>query len=122
MPVTSYDFIAFANNCIQRNDEIGFRNAVGRAYYGAYHHAIAKLANGPKDSHSDLISYLQGDAWRVPTEIFDKRKMIALSHILLSMKSQRTLSDYKLNDVIDVDDANLAITNANNAFTVINSL
>lgn len=122
MSVTSQDFISFASNCILRNDEIGFRNAIGRAYYGAYHHTIAKMVNGPKQSHADLINYLQGEAWKVPLETFDKKKMIALSHVLLTMKSQRTLSDYKLHLNIGKDKADLAMTNASNALKIINSL
>ena len=122
MSVTSQDFITFASNCIQRNDEIGFRNAIGRAYYGAYHHTIAKMVNGPKQSHADLITYLQGEAWQVPLETYDKRKMIALSHVLLTMKSQRTLSDYKLHLNIDKSKADLAMTNAANAVKIIDSL
>lgn len=121
MAVTSQDFISFADGCILRNDEIGFRNAIGRAYYGAYHHAIAKLANGPKDSHSGLINYLQGDAWRVPAEIFEKRKMVALSHVLLAMKAQRTLSDYALKEDINKSNADGAMKNATNAFRIIDS-
>lgn len=122
MSVTSQDFISFASTCIQRNDEIGYRNAIGRAYYGAYHHTIAKLVNGPKQSHADLITYLQGAAWQVPCETFDKRKMIALSHVLLTMKSQRTLSDYKLQMNIDRARAELAMTNADNALKIVDSL
>ncbi|WP_421595697.1 hypothetical protein [Rahnella sp. PD4] len=122
MSVTSQDFISFASTCIQRNDEIGYRNAIGRAYYGAYHHTIAKLVNGPKQSHADLITYLQGAAWQVPLETFDKKKMIALSHVLFAMKSQRTLSDYKLHMNIDKAKADLAMTNAANALKIVDSL
>lgn len=121
MSVTGQDFINFASTCVQRNDEIGFRNAIGRAYYGVYHHTIAKLVNGPKQNHADLITYLQGEAWQVPLESFDKKKMIALSHVLLVMKSQRTLSDYKLHLNINKDKADLAMTNANNALKIISS-
>lgn len=122
MSVTSLDFIDFASSCIKRNDEIGFRNAVGRAYYGAYHHTIAKMVNGPKTSHAGLITYLQGDAWRMKLEVFDKRKLIALSHILLAMKSQRALSDYDLINPVTIDHATSAIKNGTNAVGLIDSL
>ena len=40
MSVSGQDFIEFAKKCLQFNDEIGYRNAVGRSYYGVYHEII----------------------------------------------------------------------------------
>lgn len=49
MPVTSTDFIELAKFCASRKDEIGYRNAVARAYYGAYHHGFFRtLSKGRK--------------------------------------------------------------------------
>ena len=47
MPVTSNDFISFAKDCSSRKDEIGYRNAIARAYYGAYHHILPYMKHGP---------------------------------------------------------------------------
>lgn len=71
VPVNSSDFIAFAKDCEKRNDEIGYRNAVARAYYGAYHHVLPCLTMGPKESHQGLIDYLVNDAWK-GNEPFEK--------------------------------------------------
>ncbi|QUG75074.1 hypothetical protein GKQ23_08760 [Erwinia sp. E602] len=120
MPIISTDFINFAEQCLARKDEIGFRNAVGRAYYGAYHHVISAMSSGPKDSHKDLISYLQGDAWRLEAETYTRKELLALGYILKAMKDQRTISDYFLEKTVTKNSALIAIKNAHNVIALCN--
>ncbi|WP_227720563.1 hypothetical protein [Yersinia proxima] len=108
MPVTSDDFLNFARDCVIRDDEIGFRNAVARSYYSAYHLVNPLMRNGPKDNHQGLIDYLKGDASR-GHESYSKRNLIAVAYILQSLKDQRIICDYELNDLIGELQAKTAI-------------
>jgi uncharacterized protein (UPF0332 family) len=112
MPVTSSDFIELAKFCASRKDEIGYRNAVARAYYGAYHHVLPHLEHGPKDNHQGLIDYLTTMAWRGDAEPYPKKTLIALGIALQSLKDQRIISDYKLDATISELDSNGAIKTA----------
>lgn len=113
MAVQHTDFLNFAIDSAKRCDEIGYRNAVARAYYCAYHRVNGMMRNGPKDSHQGLIDYLRGDSWRMGCESYDKKQLIALSHTLSSMRDQRVISDYGLNDVVESTHADIAITTCN---------
>ncbi|MFC3191104.1 hypothetical protein [Pseudocitrobacter faecalis] len=99
MPISSKDIIDFAKDCQTRNDEIGFRNAIARAYYAAYHHVLPCLTNGPRDSHQGLINYLVNEAWK-GNEPFEKIDMVGLGYALQSLKDQRIVCDYRLNDTV----------------------
>lgn len=112
MPVTSNDFIELAKFCASRKDEIGYRNAVARAYYGAYHHVVPHLEHGPKDNHQGLIDYLTTMAWRDGSEPFPKNALIGLGMALQSLKDQRIVSDYRLDATITELDSNVAIKTA----------
>lgn len=111
MSVSSTEIIEFAKDCVKRNDEIGFRNAVARAYYGAYHHVLPCLKYGPKDNHQGLIDYLLTDAWK-GNEAFEKSDLRGLGFALQSMKDQRIVSDYRLDDTITESQATTAIKTA----------
>ncbi|HFS8089559.1 TPA: hypothetical protein ACH2JA_001909 [Enterobacter hormaechei] len=112
MPVTSSDFIDLAKFCASRKDEIGYRNAVARAYYGAYHHVLPYLKYGPKDNHQGLIDYLVSMAWRDDAEAYPKNTLIGLGNALQSLKDQRIISDYKLDATITERDSAVAIRTA----------
>lgn len=112
MSVTSNDFLLFAKDCITRSDEIGYRNAVARAYYAAYHHVLPCMEHGPKDSHQGLIDYLKGDAWRASSEKYERTSLAALAIALQSLKDQRIVSDYCLDSDIDKLSANTAVRTA----------
>lgn len=108
MPVSSQDFIEFAKDCQNRNDEIGYRNAIARAYYGAYHHVLPCLSKGPTDNHQGLINYLVNEAWK-GNEPFSKTDMIGLGYALQSLKDQRIVCDYRLGDTITATQSQTAI-------------
>lgn len=99
MPVNSSDFLEFAKACVNRNDEIGHRNAVARAYYSAYHHILPCMTHGPKDSHQGLIDYLMTDAWK-GNEPYSKLELTGLGIALQALKDQRVISDYRLDATV----------------------
>ncbi|MBL5932263.1 hypothetical protein [Lelliottia amnigena] len=108
MPVNSHDFLGFAKDCHARADEIGYRNAIGRAYYSSYHHVLPTMANGPKDSHQGLIDYLHGDACR-GHETYDPKYMKGIGFILTQLKAQRIIADYRLDQQVSAKQSGLAI-------------
>lgn len=113
MPVNSIDFLTFAKSSMQRKDEIGFRNAVARAYYCAYHHVLPCMQLGPKDSHQGLIDYLKNDSWK-GNENFAKADLVGLGYILDTMKAKRVISDYRLDANVTETEAKVAILSAEN--------
>lgn len=112
MPVSSEDFLRFSKEeCIQSDSEIGFRNAISRAYYSMFHHARSVLKNGPVDPqspHKKLIDYLLSpDSVRLEgKESRDLRKMASM---LLQRRSIRNLADYDLTKSFSCSDAQEAI-------------
>lgn len=113
MSVQCTDFLKFAIDSSARGDEIGYRNAVARSYYCAYHRVNGMMKKGPKDSHQGLIDYLHGDAWRLSCELYEKKYLVALAHTLKAMKDQRVISDYGLNDSVDKMNSDAAIATCN---------
>ncbi|HBW6190077.1 TPA: hypothetical protein ME995_000253 [Klebsiella pneumoniae] len=112
MPVTSNDFISFAKDCSSRKDEIGYRNAIARAYYGAYHHVLPYMKHGPKDNHQGLIDYLSTMAWKDGAEAYPKATLMALGYALQSLKDQRIICDYRLELTVEELEANVAVRTA----------
>lgn len=95
------EFLDFAKDCLKRNDEIGDRNAIGRAYYAAYHAVCPILKSGPKDEHQGLINYLKLNSWR-GNEVYEKNTLIGLGYALQTLKDSRIIADYRLNNTDDV--------------------
>ncbi|POU76103.1 hypothetical protein C3370_03880 [Leclercia sp. LSNIH7] len=108
MSVNSHDILGFAKDCHDRNDEIGYRNAIGRAYYSSYHHVLPTMNNGPKDSHQGLIDYLHGDACR-GYETYDTKYMKGIGFILSQLKAQRIIADYRLDQNVSSRQSSVAI-------------
>jgi hypothetical protein len=108
--VTGQDFVLFANDCIARGDEIGFRNSVGRAYYGMYHTVLSALKNPPYvrggSVHQQLISYLKSpESQRL--EPYTHTNLKQLAAILNQQKAKRSVADYDLcNNVVNHTFAN----------------
>ncbi|AGN84938.1 hypothetical protein [Enterobacter sp. R4-368] len=111
MPVSSSDFLEFAKDCVTRNDEIGYRNAVARAYYGAYHHILPFIKYGPKDNHQGLIDYLMTASWK-GNEPYSKLELTGLGMALQALKDQRIISDYRLNATVTANDSKTSIKTA----------
>lgn len=97
MAVTYIDILSFAKDCINRDDEVGYRNAISRAYYAAYHCVYPLIRYGPKGSHQGLINYLlQADSAK--KESCNKKTLLALAYAMQNLKGMRVIADYSLNN------------------------
>ncbi|MDE9544769.1 hypothetical protein [Xenorhabdus bovienii] len=108
MSITCQDLLSFAEDCFSRKDEVGFRNAISRAYYAAYHNVYPAMQGGPKDNHQGLIDYLKTESWK-DNEEYKKPDLLALGYMLQTLKDNRILSDYKLSHDVKKIDAEMAI-------------
>ncbi|MDA5483107.1 hypothetical protein PGS49_21035 [Yersinia intermedia] len=111
MTINSNDFICFANDCMARKDEIGYRNAIARSYYGVYHHVRGMLKNGPKENHQGLINYLDTESWK-GNEEYEKNSLRGLSIMLQMMKDKRVVADYSLKTTVTIVDAEESLKTA----------
>lgn len=97
MPITCRELLGFAKDCLDRNDEVGYRNAISRAYYAAYHCVYPALRYGPKDNHQGLIDYLLGDGSK-GSEEYDENTLKAIGFMLQTLKDNRIIADYRLDN------------------------
>ncbi|TBM13500.1 hypothetical protein EYY86_14560 [Hafnia paralvei] len=109
MSVNGDDFIKFANNCLHTNDEIGYRNAIGRAYYGVYHKTCSILEKCPHNTHIGVREYLAKDSWLKHNEPYAKMKLLSVSAILTQLHTQRKWADYEISEDIGESDAVAAL-------------
>ena len=123
MSVTGKDFIEFAGKCIAHDDEIGFRNAIGRAYYGVYHETLEKLEKCPdRATHQDVRNYLINDAWLTGYEPFDKMKLISVGTMLKHLHTRRKWADYELERTLNKADAEAILIMANRAMDTLHQM
>ncbi|HIC7643356.1 hypothetical protein AB6825_22850 [Serratia proteamaculans] len=104
MSVTGKDFHEFAQKCMSYDDEISYRNAIGRAYYGLYHEVCSALHNCPATSHTGVATYLQDEAWR-GNEPYEKFAMKSLGIVLQQQHSKRKQCDYQIDLNVTKEDA-----------------
>lgn len=120
MSVSGQDFIEFAEKCVTFDDEIGFRNAIGRSYYGVYHEICDKLEKCPStESHQGVRDYLTNTAWLKGYEPFEKFKLIQIGVWLRHMYTRRKWADYQLDRDMAKTDAEAAIIMAKRAMDAI---
>ncbi|WP_041689454.1 hypothetical protein [Enterobacter sp. 638] len=119
MSVGGHDFINFAEKCLDFDDEIGFRNTVGRAYYGVYHEICSKLEHCyVTDSHEEVRKYLMSES-RAKKEPFDKAELRRIGAFLHGLHVQRKWADYKLTRDMFKSDAESALNTAKEAMNQI---
>ncbi|MEX6095799.1 hypothetical protein ACMFGU_18270 [Morganella morganii] len=104
MSATGGDFFDFACDCMKLGTEIGYRNAIGRSYYGLYHEVCAAMKNCPPTSHQGVAEYLQHNAWK-GNEPYSKSDLRVLGIVLQQQHSKRKWSDYDLVRNITENDA-----------------
>ncbi|HAV2045032.1 hypothetical protein [Raoultella ornithinolytica] len=105
MSVVGQDFINFAEKCLADGDEIGFRNTVGRAYYGVYHEICSKLEHCyVLTSHEGVREYLMKEK-RCKDEPFDKSELRKIGAFLHHLHVQRKWADYQLTRDMNKSDA-----------------
>ena len=106
MPINCKDFLSLANDSLERGDEIGYRNAISRAYYCAFHaikSAIDFEAPKGKPTHETLINYLVSAN---KDEKIPYLKLRSLGYRLAAQRKLRSKSDYQLAETICEQEAN----------------
>ncbi|HDT0661986.1 hypothetical protein [Enterobacter ludwigii] len=115
MSVVGQDFINFAEKCLQNGDEIGYRNTVGRAYYGVFHEICTKLEHCyVLNSHEGVRNYLMREK-ECKNEPFDKAELRKIGAFLHHLHVQRKWADYQLMRDLDKSDAEAALNIAKQA-------
>ncbi|WP_072571547.1 hypothetical protein [Enterobacter sp. SA187] len=113
MSIKGREFIEFAGRCIEQGDEIGYRNAIGRAYYGAYHEVSGILEKAIfVHTHQSIRDYLLKESWLKGNEPFDKMRLISLGSRLKQMHTNRISADYNLDENFSDVDAQAALIQA----------
>ncbi|MCU6184383.1 hypothetical protein KWH94_14745 [Citrobacter cronae] len=100
MTIQSFDFLRSGEHCLSLDEEVGYRNAVSRAYYAMFHRAAEALEHIPSvehNHHANLISYMQG-RMGVPKENIPAARLKLLAYELRQMRQARNEADYRLSD------------------------
>lgn len=122
MSVSGQDFIEFAEKCIKFDDEIGYRNAVGRSYYGVFHEICSKLEHCyVLTSHEGVRKYLMSAA-SSKNEPFDKTELRKIGAVLHTLHVQRKWADYTLERDMDKADAESSLNMAKEAMNRIQAM
>ncbi|EAC2092355.1 TPA: hypothetical protein PRR39_002043 [Escherichia coli] len=122
MSVTGQNFIEFADKCIAFGDEIGFRNAVGRSYYGVFHEICSKLEHCyVLTSHEGVRKYLMSEA-QCKKEPYDKTALRKIGVLLHHLHVQRKWADYTLERDLTKADAESAMKSAKEAMKQIKTM
>ena len=98
MPITSSEFLSSAERCFAEDCEIGYRNAISRAYYALYHEIKDNLTSLPaytRDHHASLISYLKNKGEN-KLEPYDPRSLKSMAYKLEQQRLARNEADYDL--------------------------
>lgn len=124
MPVSSYSFIEEARRIIGSGSltEIACRNVISRAYYGLYHCALQHadtiltppLSACGGGSHVKVSSFYSGHVCKTRDETVKYRK-IGIN--LLQLHGQRVRSDYRLDENIDLADAEAVLVRCDSLFS-----
>lgn len=105
-------------------DEAGFRAAISRAYYAAYHDArafhdalpSAGLAGSATGSHEKLIAQLTNPT--VPRADPNCMRSRRIGHILNDIYRLRIVSDYKITINVLATDADVALRQADTILSI----
>jgi uncharacterized protein (UPF0332 family) len=85
----SSEFIKSANTLVKGSNEVDYRNAISRAYYGAFHACSDLASQNNLDSigscHERLVSALKSHP-----------KFVSIANKLHDAKGKRTIADYNL--------------------------
>ncbi|QBR52646.1 hypothetical protein [Erwinia sp. QL-Z3] len=123
MSVRGKDFLEFANRCVDEGSEIGYRNAMGRAYYGVYHEVSCILEKAIfVHTHQSIRDYLTTTSWLKGNEPFEKMKLIALGSRLKQMHTKRVAADYDLLETFNEVDARAVLVQAEKFMEVMDEM
>ncbi|OYQ80819.1 hypothetical protein B9T11_04885 [Wohlfahrtiimonas chitiniclastica] len=112
--VTPECFIASADELLKKENatEVDFRNAISRAYYGAFHKIFLTIEGAP-EGHAELIHFLKASK---------DKNVKSLAILLGQLRAARVTSDYYLDvQIFDVSAKN-NISTAKNVCQKIDNL
>ncbi|QLD06793.1 hypothetical protein [Citrobacter freundii] len=119
MTIQSFDFLRSSEHCLTLDEEVGYRNAVSRAYYAMFHRAGEALEHVPSvehNHHANLINYMQG-RMGIPKEGISPARLKILAYDLRQMRQARNEADYRLSDSrINADVARESLLTAQHFF------
>jgi uncharacterized protein (UPF0332 family) len=94
------NFLASAEALQNSEDEMAWRNSISRAYYGAYHHALKYAV----DTQLPDCNVKTGMHEQLSLR-FDQAGRRSESIMLKSMHSKRCQADYKLDQAVNMKEA-----------------
>lgn len=124
MSINACDFIRIAKRGIEVcDDEMGYRNAISRAYYSIYHSASSLVTERkiPKYNGKDMPNVKGGTHLKLAyyltdeennKEPFSRNDMAVIAVKLKMTKMLRTTADYFLKRTVTVEDAEYMIIEA----------
>lgn len=119
MSIRAADFVQVAERLAAVDDEPHARSAVSRAYYGAYHAALAwerglaapgSMAGAVGGMHEQLLARLRTPAPEVKGE--QRLKSRSLAYRLQVLRASRTMADYDLAAAVDPGEVGARVADA----------
>lgn len=121
MPVEAHHFIAAACDCCDGEAEIDWRNAMSRAYYGAFHWAQRHEDRcRPLPHHVDSGGSHEKVIRRY--EHHGENAAKAIAYVLTDLKNKRKVADYQLDQTLTQQDAKTQVAAAQKVVERISTL
>lgn len=117
MTVSATDFLDSAKALLSGGTDMGFRNAVSRSYYAAYHVALqfADQRCPDQSAHLSMGTHERlHERFKVCTSIQNGR---SLAYMLKYMKDSRRKADYELRARLSQSEAETAVKTAEKFFS-----
>ncbi|EKN4026312.1 hypothetical protein [Yersinia kristensenii] len=113
MALNNNDFLLSAIANFKFNNEVGYRNAISRAYYSTYHKSLSQVVKMPatrSSHHVALIQYLASEQC-FQNEQYEEETLKELSRCMKQLRNARNKADYKLDTTIKktVAEENMAL-------------
>jgi uncharacterized protein (UPF0332 family) len=113
--VNYQDFLKSAEQLLQTGDEMGYRNAVSRAYYALYHRCLPlfnEISDHPADDHHA----------QVVRTLRQQPKLKSIVNRLNNLRKRRNTADYELHKTLSYYDAVSAVKMAQKAIQELDKL
>ncbi len=113
--VNYQDFIKSAEQLLETGDEMGYRNAVSRAYYALYHRCLPlfnEISDRPADDHHA----------QVVRTLRQQPQYQSIANRLNNLRKRRNTADYELHKTLSRYDAIMAVKMAQNAIEELDQL
>lgn len=100
-------FLVSAITNFNFGDEIGYRNAISRAYYSTYHKSLSRITRMPRANgshHAALIKYLESKEC-CKNEKYQAETLKELAACMRQLRGMRNRADYNLDTIITQETA-----------------